>query len=140
MNGALPDAAALEVFEKQLRTDSALPRPVLDLARTLADAHPLAVLRTCVSALGALSAPPGRLTDETYEQAHRAGLALIAQVPMIVAAHHAYRSGREPGAPDEGASFTEAFLTALLGERRCRFSRRTTVRRARWTDSGRCRR
>ncbi|MFF3017241.1 citrate/2-methylcitrate synthase [Streptomyces sp. NPDC057939] len=115
--GELPDAAALEVFRKQLAAARALPTPVLDLVRALTHAHPMEVLRTCVSALGAFGPRRTAGTDETYVEARAAGIELIARIPMIVAAHHALRSGREPLQPAEDASHAEAFLTVLLGER-----------------------
>ncbi|MFF4322859.1 citrate/2-methylcitrate synthase [Streptomyces sp. NPDC001568] len=115
--GELPDVAALEVFRKQLAAARSLPAPVLDLIRALAHAHPMEVLRTCVSALGAFGPRRTPGTDETYVEARSAGIELIARIPMIVAAHHALRSGREPLQPAEDASHAEAFLTVLLGER-----------------------
>ncbi|WP_338675173.1 citrate/2-methylcitrate synthase [Streptomyces sp. SCSIO 30461] len=117
VHGEIPDAAALQTFEKQLRAARALPAPVLDLVRSLAHAHPMEALRTCVSALGAfgLQRVPG--TDESYTEARETGIALIARIPMIAAAHHAFRSGREPLQPPEDATHAEAFLTVLLGER-----------------------
>lgn len=117
VHGELPDAAELEGFERELRAARVLPRPILDLARSMAHAHPMEALRTCVSALGAFGPQRDHGTDETYEQARDAGIALIAQIPMIVAAHHAFRNGREPVVPPAEASHAEAFLTALLGER-----------------------
>ncbi|WP_405873130.1 MULTISPECIES: citrate/2-methylcitrate synthase [unclassified Streptomyces] len=117
VHGELPDATALSAFEKELRAARALPAPVLDLVRSLADAHPMDALRTCVSALGAFEPRRAAGTDETYEQARDVGIALIARIPMLVAAHHAVRSGREPSVPDEETSYPEAFLTVLLGER-----------------------
>ncbi|MEU9031177.1 citrate/2-methylcitrate synthase [Streptomyces sp. NPDC048383] len=115
--GELPDVASLEVFRKQLAAARALPAPVLDLIRALAHAHPMEVLRTCVSALGAFGPRRTPGTDESYVEARAAGIELIARIPMIVAAHHALRSGREPLQPAEDASHAEAFLTVLLGER-----------------------
>jgi citrate synthase len=117
VHGELPDAAALSAFEKELRAARELPGPVLDLVRSLAHAHPMEALRTCVSALGAFEPRRAGGPDETYEQARDAGIALIARIPMLVAAHHAVRSGREPSVPDEETSYAEAFLTTLLGER-----------------------
>ena len=117
VDGELPDADALEAFEKELRAARYLPEPVLDLARSLAHVHPVEALRTCVSALGAFGPQCNQGTDETYEQAREAGIALMAQIPMIVAAHHAFRSGRELLMPAEETSYADAFLTALLGER-----------------------
>ncbi|MFG2196039.1 citrate/2-methylcitrate synthase [Streptomyces sp. NPDC048639] len=116
VNGELPDAGALEAFEKELRVHRELPGPVLDLARSLAHAHPMEALRTTVSALGAFS--PGREpgTDESYDEAREAGMALIARIPMLVAAHHAFRSGREPVMAPDDVSYAEGFLTALTGK------------------------
>ncbi|MFF5505938.1 citrate/2-methylcitrate synthase [Streptomyces roseolus] len=116
VHGHLPDPAALEVFTKQLRAARTLPAPVLELARTLAHAHPMEALRTCVSALGAYGPHRAAGTDETLDEAREAGIELIARIPMIVAAHHAFRSGREPRWPREDAGHAEAFLTVLLGE------------------------
>ncbi|MEV7024825.1 citrate/2-methylcitrate synthase [Kitasatospora sp. NPDC093558] len=117
LTGELPDAAALEAFAKELRAHRRLPAPVLDLVRSLAHVHPMEALRTGVSALGAFSGGEPGHGDETYDRAREVGVALIAQVPMLIAAHHAYRNGREPGVPAEDASHAEAFLAALLGTR-----------------------
>lgn len=115
MNGELPDQGALEVFRKELSARRELPAPVLDLIRSLAEAHPTDALRTCVSALGALT-PGDRSRDETPAESREAGLTLLARIPMIVAAHHAVRNGREPLVPQEDLPYAEAFLTALLGQ------------------------
>lgn len=117
VHGELPSPTESAAFRKQLSAARALPAPVLDLVRTLAHAHPMEALRTCVSALGAFAAqrPPG--TDESLTEARETGIELIARIPMIVAAHHAFRSGREPLTPPPEATHTEAFLTVLLGER-----------------------
>ena len=117
VHGELPDAAALEGFAKQLGAARTLPGPVVDLARTLAHAHPMEALRTCVSALGAFGPQRPSGTDESLEEALETGIELIARIPMIVAAHHAFREGREPLWPAEDAGHAEAFLSVLLGER-----------------------
>ncbi|QEV17965.1 citrate/2-methylcitrate synthase [Streptomyces alboniger] len=116
VHGELPDESALAAFEKELRAARCLPDQVLALSRSLAHAHPMEALRTCVSALGAFAPRRAVSLDETYEQARDTGIALIAQVPMLVAAHHAYRSGREPVFSTEENSYAHAFLSALLGE------------------------
>ncbi len=116
VHGELPDAAAREAFGKELRAARALPAPVLEMARAMADAHPMHALRTCVSALAAFGPRRADGSDESQERAREAGIALMARVPMIVAAHHAYRSGREPLIPAGEASYAEVFLTALFGE------------------------
>ncbi|MEU7583134.1 citrate/2-methylcitrate synthase [Streptomyces sp. NPDC041068] len=117
VHGELPNTAELEAFGKELSAARSLPEPVLELARSLAHAHPVDALRTCVSALAAFEPNGGHGTDETYEQARTAGITLLARIPMLVAAHHAFRGGREPLIPNEDVPYAEALLTALLGER-----------------------
>lgn len=117
VHGELPDATDLADFDKRLRAARELPAPVLELARSLAHAHPMEALRTCVSALGAFGPQRVRGADESHAEALEAGISLIARIPMIVAAHHAFRTGREPLWPAEEIPHTEAFLTVLLGER-----------------------
>ena len=46
----------------------------------------------------------------------RAGVRLIAQVPTLIAAHHAIRRGREPTAPRPTLSHAENLLYMLWGE------------------------
>lgn len=116
VHGELPDAGELALFEKELRHHRELPTEVLALARSLAHAHPVDALRTCVSALGAFGEARSGSVDESYEEARDRGIALIARIPMLVAAHHAYRSGREVVRPAEDAGYARAFLTVLLGE------------------------
>lgn len=113
--GDLPAPTALDVFRKELRAKRNLPEPIFGLLRSLTFAHPVDALRTCVSALGALAADSPR-RDESLTEARDVGLSLLARVPMIVAAHHAMRSGFEPVAPSPEAPYTEAFLTTLLNE------------------------
>jgi citrate synthase len=113
--GDLPDPAAREAFVEELRAARDLPLPVLDLVRSLRHVHPMEALRTAVSALGAYGESRTGAGDESYAQARSAGIALIARIPMLVAAHHAYRTGREFMQPPEQTSYAEAFLTALLG-------------------------
>lgn len=71
------------------------------------------VLRTAVSALAALE-PQSRETGEDAFVAN--GIRLTAQVPMIVAAHHAIRRGRDPVAPDPDLGHAANWLWMLKGE------------------------
>jgi len=113
LHGDLPDAGQLREFRDQLHADSELPDSVLALLRTMADAHPMEALRTAVSALGATHST-GR--DESTEDAARAAVRLIAQIPVLIAAHHAVRTGRELPRPAQDASHATRFLHLLRGE------------------------
>jgi citrate synthase len=111
--GDLPDASALASFKDELRSSREVPDTVVDILRALAGAHPMEALRTGVSVLGALSYERG---DQSAEAALRAGIRLIAQVPTLIATHHALRSGREPVPPHASASHAWNVLHMLFGE------------------------
>ncbi|MFD6360210.1 citrate/2-methylcitrate synthase [Streptomyces roseolus] len=115
VKGELPDRSGLEAFREELVSHREPPPRVLDLARSLAHAHPMEALRTCVSALGAFGPVREGGRDETFDEALRTGIALVAQVPTLVAAHHAARTGRERGVPAPDTSHAASFLTALQG-------------------------
>ncbi|MER6029826.1 citrate/2-methylcitrate synthase [Streptomyces sp. NPDC001851] len=115
IHGRLPDHENLRAFEKELASQRRLPDRVLELVYALRDAKPVDALRTCVSALGAFESEPSD-QDESFEAARNTGTRLLAQVPTLIAAHHAVRSGRDAVEPPEGGSHAEAFLTMLLGE------------------------
>jgi citrate synthase len=112
LHGELPSAADLDAFNAELRANRALPPAVVELVRTLRDAHPMEVLRTGVSALGALNAGA---SDESMDDALRAGVRLIAQVPTLIATHHALRGRREPVEPHPDAPHAWNVLYMLLG-------------------------
>ncbi|MGK5730443.1 citrate/2-methylcitrate synthase [Streptomyces sp. URMC 124] len=115
VHGELPDAHTREAFEKELCARRALPPEVLALVRSLAHAHPMDALLACLPALAAYGPRRDAAADETYEEALDAGITLLARVPMLVAAHHAVREGREPVVPAGDVPAVEAFLTLLLG-------------------------
>ncbi|MFQ5467573.1 MAG: citrate/2-methylcitrate synthase, partial [Kiloniellaceae bacterium] len=53
LHGELPTREQFEAFDQALKAARSLPGPIHDLIRTVADAHPMDVLRTAVSALAA---------------------------------------------------------------------------------------
>src|SRR5688572_7634816 len=84
MKGELPTAEQLDVFTGEMKTARKLPAPIFDLIRLVKDAHPMDVLRTCVSALAAFDPD---VADNSPAAIVRKGIRLTSQVPMIVAAH-----------------------------------------------------
>jgi citrate synthase len=108
LHGELPDRETLAAFESDLRLHRHLPDPVMKLIRDLAQAHPMGVLQTSISALGAIWGE-NLSTLQT-------GTCLIAQIPTLIAAHHAIRNGREPIAPSLTLSHAENFLYMLSGQ------------------------
>jgi citrate synthase len=114
LNGALPSRAELERFDSELKAARKLPPPILEIIGVVQRAHPMDVLRTCVSALAAFDP---ETTDKSPQATVRKGLRLTAQVPMIVAAHEHIRNGRQPVAPDPGLGHAANFLYMLKGQR-----------------------
>ncbi len=112
-HGELPTAAELGAFDAELKAARVLPEPVIDIVRSLADAHPMDVLRTAVSALAAFDP---EVADNGAESTLRKGLRLTAQVPMIVAAQEQLRNGRDPVAPDAALGHAANFLYMLTGK------------------------
>ena len=111
--GALPARRELDAFDAELKQARALPAPVLDVIRLVKDAHPMEVLRTAVSALGAFDPDAG---DDSRDAALRKGVRLTSQVPVIVAAHHRIRRGLEPVAASPELAHAANFLYMLDGE------------------------
>jgi citrate synthase len=113
-NGVLPNVAELGHFKAALESKRALPDPLLATMRTFPhDAHPMAVLRTAVSALGLLD----RDADNVTEEAARAkALHMTAVMPTIVAAWERLRNGKEPIQPRLGLGHAANFLYMLDGQ------------------------
>ncbi len=112
--GELPTADELASFDAELKAARVLPPEVYDIIRACKDGHPMNVLRTAASALAALEPESA---DSSEEGMRRNGIRLTAQVPMIIAAHHAIRSGREPVAPDMSLGHAANWLWMLKGEK-----------------------
>lgn len=114
MHAELPTAAQLGDFTQELVNARQLPDQVVDIIRAIKDAHPMEVLRTAVSALGAFDPD---LSDPSPEATLRKGVRLTSQVPMITAYHHHIRNDREPTAPAVDLSHAANFLYMVKGER-----------------------
>ena len=113
LHGELPTRDELARFDAELKTGRTLPEDVYRIIRTLKDAHPMEVLRTAVSALGALSPDP---EDRSVESVLQNGIRLTSQVPMIITAHHRIRAGLEPVPPSPELGHAANFLYMLKGE------------------------
>ena len=113
LHGELPDAATLERFESELKEARSLPPAILEIIARIKNAHPMEVLRTCVSALSAFDPESA---DKSRAANIRKGVRLTSQVAMIVCAHHRVRKGEKPLAPDAGLGHAANFLWMLKGE------------------------
>lgn len=113
LEGELPDGAQLERFSDELSARE-LPRGAAGIIDdNAADATPMEMLRTAVSALS-FADPDEAATDVASDR--RKAAALVAQLPTIVARHHRRRQGLDPVDPDPSLSYAENFLTMLRGD------------------------
>jgi citrate synthase len=112
IHGDLPTEEQLEAFDRELRAARAIPEEIREVLGRLAGAHPVEAVRTGVSALAAFD--PDR-NDHSAGAAVRKGVRLIAQIPTLVADHHALRRGRDPAAPSPEGSHAAHVLSMLRG-------------------------
>ncbi len=113
-NDRLPDRSELEAFEMELAEQRPLDDRLLDLLRRLPrSAHPMAALRTGVSAVGAFDP---EAEDPSPEASRRKAVRLVAKFPTIIAAFQRLRRGEEPIAPDPELTHAGNFLYMVSGE------------------------
>lgn len=114
-NGELPDASALKELRTQLRANRQLPDEILDILRNAPEtAHPMAVLRTAVSALSFFDE---ETEDMNVDANRRKATRILAGIPTIIAAFDRLRKGLEPIAPIDEGSMAFNFLYMLNGEK-----------------------
>lgn len=113
-NKRLPSQAELDDLDRQLRMQRALPPGVLQVLRaTTGDVHPMAALRTAVSAIGHFDP---EAEDNSREANIRKAIRLTAQMATAVCAWQRLREGKEPVAPRSDLSHAANFLYMLLGQ------------------------
>jgi citrate synthase len=112
--GELPTDQELALFSQRERANRRLDRSMLSLLTKLPDnCHPMDVVRTAISFLGAEDAEE----DNPDEQANRAkSLRMLAVLPTIVAVDMRRRRGLAPIAPSSGLGYSENFLRMCFGE------------------------
>jgi citrate synthase len=108
LKGEWPAADTTGGLAADLESYKALPPEVLGVLRSLSGAPPMDALRTAVSTLGAIRESPS--TDVV------AALRLVADVSLIIGAHHSLRAGRRVQ-PPSGSSFAERLLSSVLDQR-----------------------
>jgi citrate synthase len=111
--GELPTKSQLETLCKRFSENSAVPNEVLDIIRKSPKAHPMALLRTTVSALAGYDADAEDMSPEAND---RKAVRLTAQATTLTAAIERIRNGQEPIAPKSGLSLAGNFLYMLWGK------------------------
>jgi 2-methylcitrate synthase/citrate synthase II len=113
LHGDLPTQAQLDDLDGTLKAERSLPDEILSILRQApSTAHPMALMRTAVSALG-LSDPEA--LDISKEASLRKAVRLLAKAPTIIAAGHRYSQGLEPLAPDASLNHAENLLYMMMG-------------------------
>ncbi|UOQ58271.1 bifunctional 2-methylcitrate synthase/citrate synthase [Leucobacter allii] len=117
-HGELPTADELAAFEREERALRPLDPRTLALLDTLpGTAHPMDVVRTVVSQLGACDDTlhgPGAWTDPELDLAR--ARYLFAQLPTVVAAVQRRRRGLAPIPPRDDLDYASNFLWMTFGE------------------------
>lgn len=114
-NGELPDAGELNALKSRLRAERELSDVVVNILRNAPDtAHPMAVLRTAVSALSFFDE---EVEVMEMEANRRKATRILAKLPTVIAAFDRLRKGKEPITPLDEGSMAYNFLYMLNGER-----------------------
>ncbi|MCY3759387.1 MAG: citrate synthase [Acidobacteria bacterium] len=113
--GRLPKQTELDEMTTVMGRSRALPEPVVRLLKSLpADAPPMDVLRTAVSALSHFD-PDVAANDMAANL--RKTYRLTGQIASIVATADRIRKGQEPVGPDPGLSHAANFVYMLTGKK-----------------------
>jgi citrate synthase len=113
-HGRLPSRGELQSLSQQLGGEASLPAEILQLIKALpADANPMDMLRTIVSAL-AFFDPDG--ADMSRKANVRRAARLTAKFPTIVSTFERVRNGLAPVEPRSDLSVAANFLYTLRGE------------------------
>ena len=113
--GKLPNQTELDQLKQELSENASLPEEVIQLLKlTPKSVHPMAALRTAVSALSLFDEEADQMDKEAnLRKAKR----LQAKISSIVTAFARIREGQEPIAPRNDLSFAANFLYMLNGEK-----------------------
>jgi citrate synthase len=113
-NGKLPNQKEFDDFKKTLASEREIPSEILNLIQSFPKkAHPMAVLRSAVSALALYDKESEKID---LESTHRQALRLTAKIPTMIAAFYRYRQGNKPIAPDPKLSQAADFLYMMHGK------------------------
>ncbi|MEY2850049.1 MAG: hypothetical protein RI885_2716 [Actinomycetota bacterium] len=112
-NGELPDAAQLAGFERLERSRRALDPVVRRIVDDLpVTAHPMDVVRTAVSAIGAIDPSAG---DSSAASNLDKSITLLAALPAIIAYDQRRRRGEQLVEPRDDLGYSANFLHMTFG-------------------------
>jgi citrate synthase len=113
-HGELPTEQELALFTQRERSSRRIDRSMHSLLAKLPDTcHPMDVVRTTISYLGAEDPDEDVATEAAN---HAKSLRMFAVLPTIVAADMRRRRGLDPIAPHSHLSYAQNFLNMCFGE------------------------
>ncbi|KWX24331.1 citrate synthase [Mycolicibacterium wolinskyi] len=113
-HGELPDDQELALFNQRERASRRLNRSMLSLLAKLPDScHPMDVVRTAISYLGAEDPDED---DSSVAANYAKSLRMFAVLPTIVAADMRRRRGQDVIAPHSHLGYAQNFLNMCFGE------------------------
>jgi len=112
--GELPSQGQLDALKQRLASGLTVDAGVLDVVKTVAkNGHPMASLRTAMSALSAFDPDAEDMSPEAND---RKAVRLTAQAITLTAAIERIRNGNEPIAPRSDLSLAGNLLYMMRGE------------------------
>lgn len=111
--GKLPAQDELSAFGKKLNASRYIPESIITIIRELKHARPIEVIRTAISALAAIDQERDDNSKHAFQER---AIRLIAQLPTIIAVHHAIRCGKKVTQPNPALSHATNLLYMLNGE------------------------
>jgi citrate synthase len=112
LHGELPTTQERDEFRKRLKAATQVPRPIIEILRHMPPAtSPMDVLRSAASLLAHWDPDAG---DNSHAANVRKAERLLAQLPIVMAARHRLKQGKEPVQPESGRSLAENCLYMLF--------------------------
>jgi citrate synthase len=113
LHGTLPSKDQLVTFEREILGYRQVPDFIFDSFKNWPrDADPMDVIQAAVPLLGTIDPD---LHNDSREANIRMAMKLIARLPVVVAAWHRVRNGREPLPSDDSLTHAGNFLWQLHG-------------------------
>src|SRR5262245_23509953 len=111
--GELPSAEQLDAFRRRLGDVAVVPPAIIDTLRHMPqNTSPMDALRSGCSLLAHWDPD---VNDNSHEANLRKAERLLAQLPVIMAARHRLKHGKEPVMPEKGLSIAANTLYMLFG-------------------------
>jgi len=120
LDGRLPTAEELELFDSQLRSSRRVKFNIRTIMKSLpATGHPMEMLQTAVASLGMFYPGTEQLTGpnaaQNLDYIHRMSVRIIARMPTLVAMWEHIRHGYDPIAPRTDLTYAQNFLYMMSG-------------------------